>query len=83
MKCPGSVARWVGALFCVPKGCRFEPWSGHGLEATDQCLMFLSLSLSLSLSLPPSPDSCLSLKSVNISLGEERKKKNLPCIMYQ
>ena len=61
MKCPGSVARWVGALLCVPKGCRFEPWSGHGLEATDQCLMFLSISLSL----PPSLPRPLSLSEIS------------------
>ena len=52
-------------------GCGFDPQSGHVGEATDQCfspiLKFLSLSLS--------PPLSLSLKSIHISTGEVKKRK--------
>ena len=53
-------------------GCGFDFWSGRVREAINQCFSSLtpmSVSFSLSLSLP------LSLKSINISLGEYLKKK--------
>ena len=67
-KSPSRVAQLVGTLACAPKGCRFDPWSGCIQEATDHCFS-LTLILSLSLHSPPS------LKSTNISLGEDLKKK--------
>ena len=64
---PGWVAQLVGASSCTPAccwfnssqgaylGCRFDPWSGHIWEATDQCfsltLVFFSPISSLSLTL--------------------------------
>ena len=51
-------------------GCGFDPWSGHAWEATD---CFSLTFLSLSLFPPPLP---LSLKSINISLGEVKKKRH-------
>ena len=68
----------VGASSCIPKGCGFHSPSGHiprllvqsrlgrVLEATDRCF---SLNVNVSLSVP------LSLKSINISLGEDLFKK--------
>ena len=59
---PGGVAALVGASSCTLKGCGFHPWSGRLLEATSRCY-------SLSPSLPPPLP--LSLKSINISSGED------------
>ena len=84
---PGWVAQLVGALSYTSKGCRFDSRSGHiprlikvfisgpGVYGGNQ-LMFLS-HVNDSLSLPPSAHPLpLSLKSVNISLGEYLKKNN-------
>ena len=72
---PGWVAQLVGVLSHTPKGwgfnsgqdtylgCGFDPQLGHVREATNQCL-----SLTLMLSTP------LSLKLINISLGEDFRK---------
>ena len=73
---PGSGARLVGALSCAPKVCGVDFWSGHiprvpvrfpvGTHMGGTWPMFLShIHVSLSLSLP------LSLKSINISFGED------------
>ena len=78
--CPGQVAPLVGALSHALKGCGFDSWLGpvprlqvRSLvgsvgEATHQCVSLTSVFLSLSLHLP------ISLKSINISLGEDYKK---------
>ena len=46
-------------------GCKVDPWSRCIQEATDGCLSLTSMCLSV----------CLSLSSVNISLGEDWKSK--------
>ena len=71
--CPGQVAQLIGMLSHTHKGCRFDyhqgtylGWgfrSGHEQEATNQCFSLTSMSFSLFLP--------LSLKSINISLGED------------
>ena len=81
----GWVAQLLGVSSPAPKGCGFDPQSGHILRSWVQpqlgvCtggnwLMFLShidvsLSRSLSLCLSLSLSLLLSLKSINISSGE-------------
>ena len=34
---PGQVPQLAGVLSWTPKGCRFDPWSGHVWKATDWC----------------------------------------------
>ena len=75
-----SLAQLVGESFHKPKGHWFEPWSGHFLgcgfhplsgytwEATNQCFSLTSMfSPFLFPSFP------LSWKSINMSLGEDKK----------
>ena len=64
----------------VPSQCTYlgrgvDPWLGHMQEATDGC--FLHQYFSLSLFLYPLP---FSLKSTNICLGENWKKKHVVSI---
>ena len=49
-------------------GCRFNPWSGSMWEATNWWLFLSHIDVCLSVCL--SPPSSLSLKSINISSGE-------------
>ena len=49
-------------------GCEYGPWSRCVWEAPDQC--FLS---HIDVSLPLSPSSPLSLRSISMSLGEDKK----------
>ena len=67
--CPGGCGSVVGLSSPAQKGVRFEPWSGHIREATNQCfsltLMFLSLLSSLS--------------NINKSLGEYFLKSSVLC----
>ena len=76
---------WCGlvgwALSCKPKSLRFDAWSGHMprwrarswsghvQEATDQCFSLESMFLSFSFS-PALP---VSLKSISMSLGEDKQ----------
>ena len=74
--CPGWVAQLVGTSSCTPKGCRFDflsghilgcrldPWSGHMWEAANWCFSHQGFFLSVP----------LSVKSMNMSLGEGEKK---------
>ena len=58
-------AQLIGSVPHIPKCCKFDSWSGHIQEATDR--YFLSLSA-------PAPCSFLSphtLKSINMSSGED------------
>ena len=71
---PGQMAQLVGALSCAPEilgsipgqgtylGCRFNFHLGHDVSLSCQCL-------------PPSLIFPLSLKSMDIFLGEDVKKK--------
>ena len=63
-KIPGEVAELVGTSSCTTKGYRFDPQSGMYRRQ----LINVSLSLCLSPPLPPS------LKSINVSSGEDEKK---------
>ena len=62
---------------CTYLGCKFDPELGHrGRQPTDISLTSMFLSLSLFLSLSPSPLLfSLTLKSINISSGEDLKRK--------
>ena len=55
-RCLGWVAQFVGVSSYTPKGCGFDSWSGCVWEAVDVSL---------------SPSLLLSLKSINIPLGED------------
>ena len=80
---PGQAGQLVGVLSHKPTSCGYNPQSGHiprlwvqspiRAHAGGNCLMFLSHILFLSLSSPPSFP--LSLKSIQISLGEDLKNK--------
>ena len=59
----GHVTQLGGALSHTPKCFGFDSWSGRVQEATDRCFSLTSMILSLSLP--------FSLKSINISLGED------------
>ena len=45
---PGWVAQLVGALSHAPKGCSFDPWTGHKWEVTNPCFSLISMFVSLS-----------------------------------
>ena len=63
--CPGLVAQLLGALSHTPKGCEFDPQLGSvGGQPIDVSLSHLCFS---GFSLPSS----LSLKSINVSSGED------------
>ena len=57
--CPGWAACLVGASSCTPKGCGFEPWSGHIPRWWVQALVWVCVkgptSVSLLPALPPFP----------------------------
>ena len=57
--CPGWVAQLVGAWSRMPKGCGFDPWTGHVREAIGWCFFLSHIDISFS------------LKSINKSLGED------------
>ena len=79
----GREAQSVGALSHIPKGCRFvpgqdtylgcrfDPQLGHVWRQPIKFLSHIRASFSLSLS------TFLSLESMNISSGENKKKKNM------
>ena len=81
----GQVAQLVGALSHTPKGCRFDPWSGHipklwlwssvGVQLIDVSLSHRCFSPSGS----PPPYSLS--KSMNRSLGEDLNKRNVCCLI--
>ena len=73
---PGWVSQLVRVLFHMPKCCGFDSWLGCIQESTDWCFSLTSLFLSLHFSLP------LSLKSINISLGEDWKRRILPSLWF-
>ena len=62
---PGRAAQILGTSSCTPKGCGFDPWSGHVWEATDVSLLHQCFSL-------PLP---ISLKSISLSSNEDKKKR--------
>ena len=79
-----ALARWLSGLECcprTPKGYGFDPRSGHiprlwvwlplRVQTGDNWSIFLSY-INISLSLPPLFP--LSLKLINISSGEKKKK---------
>lgn len=41
-----SLAQFVVMLSCAPKDSRFDSWSGHPRQATDQCFYLTSMFLS-------------------------------------
>ena len=87
---PGQVAELVGASSHASKGCRFDSWSGHiprlwvqspvgahRAQPVDISLSHWCFSLSPSLTfflLSQYLSLHLSLKSINISMGEDLKK---------
>ena len=44
--CPGGSVSWTSP--CTPKGCGFDPRSGHVQEATGWCFFHIGVSLSIS-----------------------------------
>ena len=82
---PGRVPQLVRASSYTPKGCTFDSWSGHiprlrvwsqvGVHTGSNWSMFFShIDVYLSLSLK---------NSMNISLGEDLKKKETLLIDYK
>ena len=63
----GWVAQLVGASSRTPRGYWFDPWLECVWEATHQCFSLISM-------FPSTPSS---LKSINISSGEDLKKKKI------
>ena len=73
---PGWMVAWlVGASSCAPKGCRFDPRSGHIPRLWVQSQVGACTDGNLLMFLPLPPHSLFSLKSMVISSSEDSNKK--------
>ena len=87
--CPSQVAQFIGALFCMPKGCRFASQSDHiprlwvqsrvrACTGGNQRMFLSHFDFSLSHSLSLSPPSTLSKINKHIlRWGLEKKSNNI------